>query len=79
MDEQEFKALRYRFYKLGKKRNLDILKELGKLGKDDDEISHDDAKSSLMEIVSEGRVYDLTQAIEFHEDEVRKEKEISHE
>ena len=76
MDEQEFKALRYRFYKLGKKRNLDILKELGKLGKDDEEIGHDESKSLMTELINEDRAFDLIQAIESHEEEIRKEKEI---
>ncbi len=74
MDEQDFKSLRHRFYKLGKKRDTSILQDLGKL-EDGDEADHDDTKALLTQIKDEGRSYDLIHAIKFHEDEIQKEKD----
>ncbi len=74
LERQEFKSLRHSFYKLGKQRNISILVDLGKLT-EGDEADHEDTKALLTQLVDEGRAYDLIQAIEYHEEEIQKEKD----
>lgn len=75
MGEEESKALRNRFYKLGRKRNIKILQDLGKLSEIDEAPGHDETKTLLLELIEEGRAYDLISAIELNEEEIQKEKD----
>ncbi len=75
MSEDEWKEIRHRFYKLGKKRNMQVLVDLGKLLETDTYLGHDKMKECLNQLKDEGRLYDLVQAIKTHEEEIKKEKE----
>lgn len=68
------KEIRHRFYRLGKKRNFSILRELGKLD-DGEDLTHEEMKVILLDLDAEGRLSDLVYAIELNEEEIRKEKE----
>lgn len=74
MNGEEFKMVRHRFYHLGKTRNNQILLDLGK--KSEGEIlSHDEMKAALEDLNAEGRVFDLLEAIQNHEEEIEQAKE----
>ncbi len=75
MEETDFKEIRHRFYKLGKKRNMQVLVDLGKLLETDTYLGHDEMKDCLNQLKNGGRLYDLVQAIKTHEEEIKAEKE----
>lgn len=70
-EEQRFKALRYRFYRLGK-HNLSLLQEMGILEENPemDRPNKDDLRALLFEIHNQGRIGELEERIN------KKEKEI---
>ena len=74
MGDEEFKALRHRFYRLGKVRDFSILRDLGK-AEDGEGLGHDEMKGVLVSLKDEGRIFDLISAIQHHEEEIQKEKE----
>jgi hypothetical protein len=73
--DEDFKSIRHRFYKLGKKRNIEIFQDLGKI-EEGENPDHDETKEILTQLKNENRTYDLISAIQFHEKEIQKEREV---
>jgi hypothetical protein len=74
--EDEFKAVRYRFYKLGLKRRREIFVSLGLCNQNDDEFTKEEERAFLFLLLEKGRVPELLDLISKHEADIRAEKEV---
>jgi len=74
--EDEFKTVRYRFYKLGLKRRRAILVSLNLCNAEDSDLNKEEERSLLFLLVEQGRVPELLDFIEKHEADIKIEKEV---
>ena len=73
VDLEEFKALRHRFYKLGRARRWNVLRFLGLLAEGEEPLDQDHEKQLLFTIAKNSGLDELEEQIGFQEKEIEEE------
>jgi hypothetical protein len=76
IDLDEFRALRHRYYKLGKARRWDVLRHLGLLGPDEEPLDQNQEKDILLQIAENSGITEIEEWVTFYEKEIEEESKL---